>query len=155
MFITTEKNDNELLGIFTTSQGCRIETTDSDGELIDVVFIEEHQDPTNDGIIMPNMVNTGYGFHKMPKSNALPINAKIGQDYEPTLGQYREYDNDPRTIPSWTFISDRFHPELMMNLKTPWDFVKAYKENPNMTICATCNLQISKHLNCSWCNFGK
>lgn len=155
MFITLEKNESELLGVFNSSAGCRVETKDTDGELIEVVFIEEHQDQNNEGIIMPAYVNTGYGYHKMPKSNALPINAKIGQDYEPTLGQYREYDNDPRTIPSWTFITDRFHPELMMNQRTTWNYLEAWLSNPNMTICKNCNLQISKYLECSWCNLGK
>jgi hypothetical protein len=44
MFITLDKNESELLGVFNSSAGCRVETKDTDGELLEVVFIEEHQD---------------------------------------------------------------------------------------------------------------
>jgi hypothetical protein len=56
-----------------------------------------------------------------------------------------------RTYQMTTAITDRFHPELMMELKTPYDIAKAMYYNPTMKICKTCNLQ--QHVSTKTCHY--
>jgi hypothetical protein len=148
-YLNTNESDSELLGVFKTSRGVRIETRDTEGEVLESVYIEEPQfdsEPES----MPSMVNTGYGYIPMPKSNQL--NGKPLVDVNTyASGLVREWNDDTRVKGSWSSIADRFHVSDLMNLHTSLDLVHAMRTNPNMVVCKTCNYQVSKNIPCRIC----
>lgn len=150
MYLNTNQSESELLGVFKTSRGVRVETRDSEGEVLECVYIEEPQFDTEPESI-PSMVNTGYGLIPMPKSNQLKGKPLVDINTYAS-GLVREWNDDSRVKGSWSSITDRFHVSDLMNLHTSWDFVHAMRTNPNMVVCKTCNYQVSKHIPCSNCN---
>ena len=153
MLLNTNQSESELLGVFKTSRGVRVETRDTEGEILESVYIEEPQfesEPES----MPSMVNTGYGLIPMPKSNQLK-GKPVVDILDVASGLTREWNDDSRVKDSWSSITDRFHVSDLMNLHTGWDLVHAYATNPNMKVCDSCRLQVNKYTDCSWCNLGK
>jgi hypothetical protein len=153
MLLNTNQSESELLGVFKTSRGVRVETRDTEGEILESVYIEEPQfesEPES----MPSMVNTGYGLIPMPKSNQLK-GKPVVDILDVASGLTREWNDDSRVKDSWSFITDRFHNSDLMNLHTGWDLVHAYATNPSMKVCDSCRLQVNKYKDCSWCNLGK
>jgi len=56
-----------------------------------------------------------------------------------------------RMLDSASAITDRFHPTLMMELKTPYDIAQAMFYNPTMKICKTCGYQ--QHISTKKCHY--
>lgn len=153
MLLNTNQSESELLGVFKTSRGVRVETRDAEGEVLESVYIEEPQfdsEPES----MPSMVNTGYGLIPMPKSNQLQGKSVVNIN-DIASGLVREWNDDTRFKDSWSSITDRFHVSDLMNLHTSWDMVHAMSTNPSMKVCSSCRLQVNKYSDCTWCNFGK
>lgn len=149
-YLNTNETNSELLGVFKTSRGVRIETLDAEGEVLESVFIEEPQFDTEPEA-MPSMVNTSYGYHPMPISSKVTDAPKVDVNTYAS-GLVREWNDDSRTRTSWSSIADRFHVSDLMNLHTSVDMVHAMFTNPYMVVCKTCNYQVSKNIPCSICN---
>lgn len=144
----------DVLRVFSKSHASMVETYDHEGNLLEAVYIEEHNNPEFIGSIIPDKLLTN------PKNEQNRKQA-IASDYVSTLGNVRTFnadlesanlDGSSRYLEMWSKLSDRPHPSQLMNLAYCADTIQAFFTNPFMIICKSCNLQFNKGLsNCPNC----
>lgn len=86
---------------------------------------------------------TGYVIAPDPVLDQTPVFAPDPQVIQPNA--------DERVLETWSSITDRFHPETMMNIKTDIYTAEAMYFNPRMKICKTCGYQ--QHYTTSVCAY--
>ena len=87
---------------------------------------------------------TGYVIAPQDEYDQTPVFSPDPQIIQPA--------DDSRVLETWSSITDRFHPELMMNLKTDLYHAIAMYMNPRMKICKRCGYQQHYTTNvCAYC----
>lgn len=145
-----------VLHVFSKSHASMVESYDQEGNLIEAIYIEEHNNPDFVGSVIPDRLLTN------PKANQGRKLAASG-DYVSTLGNVRTFnadlesanlDGSSRYLEMWSKLADRPHPSQLMNLVYCADTIHAFATNPQLVVCPACHMQTNKHLmncyNCGW-----
>lgn len=137
-----------VLHVFSKSHASMVESYDQEGNLLEAIYIEEHNNPEHIGSIIPDKLLTNPKAFQNRKMQACG-------DYVSTLGNVRTFnadlesanlDGSSRYLEMWSKLSDRPHPSQLMNLVYCADTIHAFATNPNMIICNSCRLQFNKGL---------
>jgi hypothetical protein len=102
---------------------------------------------------------TGYVIAPTDEQDQTPIHNSEPEQNQPHddfltwqgLNPREEKRAGARMLDSASAITDRFHPTLMMELKTPYDIAQAMFYNPKMKICKTCGYQ--QHVSTKKCHY--
>jgi hypothetical protein len=99
---------------------------------------------------------TGYVIAPEPELDQTPVHNQEAEQNQPHDDVLTWNGDTARTYQMTTAITDRFHPELMMNLKTLAEVAQAYACNPTMKTCMSCNLQQHRTIElCNYCESSK
>jgi len=141
-------------GVPTGSIGCSCYRVPKFTSRIIKLALNDYDETAND-----YKTETGYVIAPTDEQDQTPIHNTEPVQNQPHddfltwqgLNPREEKRAGARMLDSASAITDRFHPTLMMELKTPYDIAQAMFYNPKMKICKTCGYQ--QHVSTKTCHY--